>query len=161
MTKKKIYNKEEKEQIVISICDKVIEDKISFNKAVQESEITLVCFYKWIAKDKELQTVYNYAREVRSDVLFEEIIEIADNTEEGVTIETDDHGRTKEKKGDMTQHRRLKIDSRKWVVAKMQPKKYGDKSEVDHKSSDGSMTPRTPLTKEQAKAIDNLLEDEV
>ena len=63
--------------------------------------------------------------------MFEEIIEIADNTEEGVVIETDDHGRTKEKKGDMTQHRRLKIDSRKWVAAKMQPKKYGDKLEVE------------------------------
>jgi hypothetical protein len=68
---------------------------------------------------------------VRSDVLFEEIIEIADTTEEGTVVETDDHGRTKEKTGDMTQHRRLKIDARKWAVSKMSPKKYGDKLEIE------------------------------
>ena len=125
------YTEEQKGVIITSICDKVIEDKISFNEAVKESEISLVSFYKWISKDDGLQTLYKYARDVRSDVLFEEIIEIADSTEEGVVIETDDHGRTKEKKGDMTQHRRLKIDARKWTVSKMSPKKYGDKLDIE------------------------------
>lgn len=147
------HTKAEKDNIITAICDKVIEDRISFNEAVKDSEISLVTFYKWISKDVELQTLYNYAREVRSDVLFEEIIEIADKTEEGVTIETDDHGRTKEKKGDMTQHRRLKIDSRKWVVSKMSPKKYGDR--LDLSSLDGSMTPKnaiiTTMTPEELK----------
>lgn len=124
------YTKQQKEEIIVSICDNVIEEKISFNEAVKNSKISLVSFYKWIANNEELQILYNYAREVRSDVLFEQIIEIADTTEEGVIIETDDHGRTKEKKGDMTQHRRLKIDSRKWVVSRMNPKKYGDKLDV-------------------------------
>jgi hypothetical protein len=147
------YTKEQKENIIISICDKVIEDKISFNKAVKDSEISLVSFYKWISKDEGLESLYNYARIVRSDILFEEIIEISDNTEQGTIVETDDHGRTKEKTGDMTQHRRLKIDSRKWVAAKMQPKKYGDK--LDLSSLDGSMTPKTnivtTLTPDQLK----------
>lgn len=147
------YSNKEKHDIVSSICDMVVDDKISFNKAVSNSGISLVTFYNWISKSTELQTLYNYAREIRSDVLFEEIIEIADTTEEGTIIETDDSGRTKEKKGDMTQHRRLKIDSRKWVVSKMSPKKYGDK--LDLSSSDGSMSPKntivTTLTPDQLK----------
>jgi hypothetical protein len=125
------YTDSDRESIVTSICDKVIEDKISFNQAVKDSDISLVSFYKWISKNDDLQTLYKYARDVRSDVLFEEIIEIADTTEEGTVVETDDHGRTKEKTGDMTQHRRLKIDARKWAVSKMSPKKYGDKLEIE------------------------------
>jgi len=148
-----IHTDEDKERIITEICDKVIEEKISFNEAVKESDISLVSFYKWISKSDELQTLYKYARDVRSDVLFEQIIEIADTTEEGTVVETDDHGRTKEKTGDMTQHRRLKIDSRKWVVSRMSPKKYGDK--LDLSSADGSMTPKstvvTTLTKDELK----------
>lgn len=148
-----IYTDKDKERIITEICDKVIEEKISFNEAVKESDISLVSFYKWISKSDELQTLYKYARDVRSDVLFEQIIEIADTTEEGTIVETDDQGRTKEKTGDMTQHRRLKIDSRKWVVSRMSPKKYGDK--LDLSSADGSMTPKsavvTTLTKEELK----------
>ena len=120
---------EEKEQIISDICNRVIDEKISFNKAVEESEISFVTFFQWMIKSDTLKELYNYAREVRSDVLFEEIIEIADtpfegtktkDTPKGVIIET----------GDMTEHRKLQIDARKWVVAKMQPKKYGDKLDV-------------------------------
>ena len=37
----------------------------------------------------------------------------------------------------------LRIDTRKWALARMSPKKYGDKvtQDIDLKSSDGSMTP--------------------
>lgn len=154
------YSEEDKERIITEICNQVIEDKISFNQAVDDSEISLVSFYKWIAKNEDLQVLYNYAREVRSDVLFEQIIEIADTTEEGVTIETDDNGRTKEKKGDMTQHRRLKIDSRKWVVARMNPKKYGDKSEVDLTTKGESLNDLSKLPTEElvkrAKAVKDI-----
>ena len=130
-----MYNDSDKENIITKICDNVIENKISFNQAVKESEISLVTFYKWIASNKELQSIYNYAREVRSDILFEEIIYIADNQDLGEEIseETNEFGdiiKTTTKKGDMIRQRQLRIDARKWVVAKMQPKKYGDKIDV-------------------------------
>ena len=35
---------------------------------------------------------------------------------------------------------RLRIDTRKWQIARMNATKYGDKMEVDNKSSDGSMS---------------------
>jgi hypothetical protein len=39
------------------------------------------------------------------------------------------------------QRSRLRVDARKWTLSKVLPKIYGDKQEIDHKSSDGSMTP--------------------
>jgi hypothetical protein len=119
----------EKTDIFNEICDNVIENKISFNKAVEKSPINLVTFYKWITENEIFEKLYKYAREIRSDVLFEEIIEIADTTEEGEVTKISERG-IEVKKGDMTDHRRLKVDARKWVVARMQPKKYGDKIDV-------------------------------
>lgn len=129
MAKPYNYTEDEKKAIVEAICNKVIEDKISFNKAIESSDISYVTFFNWMMKSTELKEIYNYARDFRSDVLFEEIIEIADNTEIGETVTNKPSG-IEVKTGDMTDHRRLKIDARKWVVSKMQPKKYGDKLDV-------------------------------
>jgi hypothetical protein len=40
---------------------------------------------------------------------------------------------------------RALMDSRKWRLARMRPKVYGEKSQVDHTSSDGSMSPPLAL----------------
>lgn len=124
---------QEKEQVIMDICNRVIEERISFNKAVEESEITFVTFFKWMIGSEKLREIYKYARECRADVLFEEIVTIADTPLEGTKIKETPKGTVIET-GDMTDHRRLQIDARKWVVAKMQPKKYGDKLDV---TSDG------------------------
>lgn len=124
---------QEKEQVIMDICNRVIEERISFNKAVEESEITFVTFFKWMINSEKLREIYKYARECRADVLFEEIVTIADTPIEGTKIKETPKGTVIET-GDMTDHRRLQIDARKWVVAKMQPKKYGDRLDV---TSDG------------------------
>lgn len=143
MAVKSYYTEKQKTRVITQICDKVIEEKISFNQAVKLSGISLVTFYKWIATNETLRNLYNYAREVRSDVLFEEIIEIADTTEIG-TITKETLKGTETITSDMTEHRKLKIDARKWAVAKMQPKKYGDKISAELTGADGA--PLIPQT---------------
>ena len=131
-----MYSEEQKQQIFDDICDNVINQRMSFNKAVECSKITLTTFYVWIKENESFQKSYNYAREIRSDILFEELIDIADNTEEGI-ITTEKPTGVEIRKGDMEGHRRLKIDTRKWVVSKMNPKKYGDKpTEADKKDTE-------------------------
>jgi hypothetical protein len=124
------YSKDEKSEIIKKICDNVVTNEKSFNEAISESSINRMSFYRWIADDEELAKCYNYAREVRSDVLFEEIIKISDTIEIGEEITEKSTG-IERKLGDMTNHRRLRIDARKWVVSKMNPKKYGDKMTLD------------------------------
>lgn len=82
--------------------------------------------FRWLAANEGFREQYARAREAMADVLFDEILHIADTPQEGVkTKVTAD--KTETLTGDMIEHRRLQVDARKWMLGKMQPKKYGDK----------------------------------
>jgi hypothetical protein len=68
---------------------------------------------------------------MRADVVFDELIEIADTPVEGEKVKIDKDGNEEVQRGDMIEHRRLQVDARKWALARMAPKKYGDKVAVD------------------------------
>lgn len=81
-------------------------------------------FLRWVSENEELSKQYEYAMEVRSHLLFDEIINIADSVEDDL-ITTED-GREVVNNG-VIQRDRLRVDARKWVLSKMNPKKYGEK----------------------------------
>ena len=69
---------------------------------------------------------YARAREIGYLGMGDELLEIADTTQEGVTVKESDRG-TETRTGDMIEHRKLRVDTRKWMLARMLPKVYGDK----------------------------------
>lgn len=98
----------------------------SLRKACEKHEVPKGTFLGWVAEDEALADQYARARETGLDAMAEEIIEIADTPLEGVETTTDEKGGVSEKRGDMLGHRKLQVDSRKWLLAKCLPKKYGD-----------------------------------
>lgn len=64
--------------------------------------------FRWLAEDPVFARRYALARQAQADALFEEILEIADSDD-----------------GDVPRAR-LKIDTRKWLVARLAPRRYGD-----------------------------------
>jgi hypothetical protein len=100
---------------------KLIDSGLSLRKACE----TLGCyrrdFHKLVNNSKELNDQYTHAREGRSELLFEQILEIANHTEEDHTPFTGSN---------VIQRDRLRVDSIKWVLSKMAPHKYGDKIDV-------------------------------
>ena len=147
------YTEQQRIELINTICERMANGRSLRSVLKDEGMPVENSFFSWIDNNDKRLKQYRRACEARADAIFEEILSISDSTIEGVVIETDDHGRTKEKKGDMLGHRRLQVDSRKWMIGKLQPKKYGDK--LDLSSSDGSMTPQTniitTLTPEQLK----------
>jgi len=129
-----MYSEEQKKEIFNNIFNS-IENGNSLRKTLMVINLPAKTFYEWLEQDEEKSKQYARACELRADTLFEEILEIADTTIEGKVIETDESGRTKEKVGDMLGHRRLQIDARKWMLGKLNPKKYGDKLEVDQNTN--------------------------
>lgn len=85
-------------------------------------------FYEWLENSKTLANQYTRACEERQDKIFEEVLEISDdssgdaviNDKEAVSIDAEFVARS-----------RLKIDARKWMLGKMNPKKYGDRIQTD------------------------------
>lgn len=91
--------------------------------------------HKWLATTPEFQQAYAHAKDKQADFLFNEIVEIADRPLVGVIEESGEDergGHTKTVRRDNVERARLMIDARKWVAAKLKPKKYGDKLDVEH-----------------------------
>lgn len=94
--------------------------------------------YQWLNENLEFQDQYTRARVEQADYFAEEIVEIADS------VEADSAAVAKA---------RLQVDARKWAASKLAPKKYGEKTELDVKSSDGSMTPTVRIDAEEYRKI--------
>ena len=85
-------------------------------------------FYKWIEDDESKMKHYARATTIRADFLFEEIIEISDDSsDDTITTEFGEKANA-----EWINRSRLRVDARKWVVSKLNPKKYGDKIENTH-----------------------------
>lgn len=88
-------------------------------------------FYKWIRTNEQFAKQYARATEERTEAMAEDLLDIADNGANDY-MDTED-GKT-QYNGDAIQRAKLRVDTRKWLMAKMKPKKYGDKLEVDSTS---------------------------
>ena len=125
-------NQEEKElqkDIENEIIRLILDYDYSLRKACKQVNINPSTFLGWTENDIKLKDRYQIASNERIESLFEQILEIADNTEIGETEKTNANG-VEITKADMIAHRRLKIDARKWYLSKCCPKKYGDKLDV-------------------------------
>jgi hypothetical protein len=76
--------------------------------------------FDWLSKDEVFSNKYVRAIEAKADIIFDEIMEIADNA--------DEKNYTRQNK------QKLQIDTRKWVLSKMLPKKYGKLINFDVKN---------------------------
>ena len=70
---------------------------------------------------------YARARDIGLDVMAEETIEIADDSGLDVVM-TDDGPRPD---GEVINRAKLRVDTRKWLLSKLAPKRYGDRLQVD------------------------------
>jgi len=85
----------------------------------------------------ELREIYARAKTEQLEILADEIQQIADEPQPGeiVTLK----GNEREVKiADMLEHRKLRIESRKWLLAKLAPKKYGERNNLSLSNPDGS-----------------------
>jgi hypothetical protein len=86
---------------------------------------------QWAVEDREgFYPHYAKARDIALDLMADDIIEIADTPVTGVKTKTNEKGETETTEGDMIEHRRLRVDARKWYLSKLAPKRYGDKVAV-------------------------------
>lgn len=93
-------------------------------------------FLQWVAEDPAMAEQYARARALCLDAMAEDIIEIADTPEIGQKSVSKATG-LEITEGDMVEHRRLRVESRKWLLSKLAPKKYGELKHVEHSGKVG------------------------
>lgn len=126
------------DEMAEKICEKIANGRSLRSICAEDGMPTTSTVCKWLIENKEFSEQYTRARDKQADYFAEEIIEIADSAEaESAAVAK----------------AKLQIDARKWAASKIAPKKYGDKQELDVKSSDGSMTPAVRLNAEEFRKI--------
>jgi hypothetical protein len=98
-------------------------------KAMQAHSVPRKAFYAHIAVDEQAGNKYARAKQSGMEVLADEIIEISDNS---MGDWFDD-----KLNPEVVARARLRVDSRKWLLSKLVPKKYGDKVDLTHAGPGG------------------------
>lgn len=94
---------------------------------------------RWLAEHQEFRDQYAGAREAQADYYAEEILEIADDGTNDWTERQNKDGSTQEViDSEHINRSRLRVDTRKWLMARMAPKKYGDKITQEVTGADGA-----------------------
>lgn len=93
---------------------------------------------EWLAADEALATQYARAKEDQAEYMAEEMLDIADNASNDYMVKHNADGTEAYiLNGDHVQRSRLRLDTRKWLMSKLKPKKYGDKVALDHSGNIG------------------------
>jgi hypothetical protein len=124
---------EEKEGIFNDILDEITEGRALTNILKDPGMFSPNIFFKYLVDNPDKQKLYARACEVRHELLFDRMLNIAETPEEGDET-TLDHNGIKIVTKDMLGHRRLKIDTIKWQLGKLNPKKFGDKLDLTSES---------------------------
>ena len=113
------------------ICRRVMQGQ-SMRKVCEDSAMpSRPSVYEWLAANPEFANQYARACEVRADAIFDEMFDIADDGSNDWMKDADEDGGIAYKlNGEHVQRSKLRIDARKWALARMAPKKYGEKLDL-------------------------------
>lgn len=135
-TKKKVGRppKSNKKEIQDAICHLISTTSLSIRKILAELSKNgvddvpgLRTVLDWLYADKEFSQQYARAKEKQCEVMAEEIIDISDD--DGLDMGFTEDGKSFINHENINRSR-LRVDSRKWVLSKLLPKKYGDKLDI-------------------------------
>lgn len=84
--------------------------------------------FRWLDAHKQFRDMYVRAREAQADSLADEIIDIADDGLNDTYV--DDEGRVRTDH-EVIARSRLRVDARKWLAAKLRPRRYGERIEPE------------------------------
>lgn len=119
---------EKKAEQIKQILD-LMNSGLSLHKACQSINLSMGRFNDWVSQDTELAADYARARENLIEKMAAETMEISDEE-----LPTDAFGKVDSA---AVQKQRLRVDTRKWLLSKLAPKKYGEKLHTELTGADG------------------------
>jgi hypothetical protein len=120
------------------ICSRIAEGESLRSVCRDDKMPAMSTVFRWLQAHKSFQEQYARAKEVGLESMADEILEIADD-ECTMVKHPADEDQMVEVVFDSTAvaRNRLRVDTRKWLLSKLAPKKYGDKVDVNANHSGG------------------------
>jgi len=106
------------DEVAEEICDWLANGGSMTGYCRQPGKPNPSTIYRWLLTHADFCKMYERARGDQADTHADEIVYIADTEED-------------------SNRARVRIDARKWVAAKLKPRKYGDLTKVEHTGADG------------------------
>lgn len=93
--------------------------------------------FRWLTANESFRDNYARAREAQADALFDDILSIADDGRNDWMERKDaeDENMGWRENGEALRRSQLRIDARKWMAGKLRPKKYGEKLDIEQKTT--------------------------
>lgn len=98
--------------------------------------------FRWLMKHPEFAALYREARMIAAELMADELLEIADDASQDWTVGergglVPDH--------ELVNRSRLRVDTRKWVLSKVLPHRWGDRLGEHPPPPAPGATPEAPL----------------
>lgn len=122
-----------------AICERLADGDSLRTICAAEEMPSKSTVFRWLADETNtaFRDQYALAREAQADAMVDDMLDIADDGSndwmERKNADGENIGWTEN--GEAMRRSTLRVETRKWIAAKMRPKKYGDKIAVD-----GNMT---------------------
>ena len=113
------------------ICAELAEGRSMRSVLRDDGMPSMTTVFRWLRENETFQQQYARAKEEAADSLADEIVDIADERD-GKAIMAEGEEVAVVFDSTAVARNRLRIDARKWIAAKLKPKKYGDKLDLEH-----------------------------
>jgi hypothetical protein len=115
------------EELANRFCERIADGESTVKICRDDDMPSRRTIFTWLDKYEDFSHKYAKAKEMAVENLMDELIEIADDSSND-TYE-DEKGNIKTDT-EVVSRSRLRVDTRKWVIMKLAPKKYGDKTDA-------------------------------
>lgn len=125
------------EEIFKECCEVTASSNMGLFNICTQMNISYRAMRYYMETTKEATAKYARAKEDQADFLADEMLEISDDSSSDVLRvkkvvdqETGKEIFLQEENKEFTNRSKLRVDTRKWIAARLKPKKYGDKIDV-------------------------------
>ena len=152
-----------REDIVDEICIRIASGeslaKITGDHAINKNNMTnpnmptMMTVCRWLDKYEDFRRRYARAREIQSEILMDQLVDIADDAANDMIEKTGRFGRKyMSLNREHVERARLRVDARKWAISKLYARKYGERTLIEHTGAVGSFD----LTKMKTDDLEQL-----
>lgn len=117
-------------ELAEKICELTSTSHKSLKTICEEVNIPVMTVLQWLREIEDFAKIYARAKDEQADFLVEEMLEIADDGKNDTLIDPETGAKYENK--EWTNRSKIRVDARKWVAAKLKPRKYSERIDLNH-----------------------------